>query len=295
MGIRPNSDGVIPVAQPDNPETRYSDWLTDFEDSGEIVGGVWQETDAKATSAKDAADDLAGLIDTHKHVSSDVTDTVIYSDSTMGIAGRIPRTGESGFLHQRDVPTHNSQLANKLYVDQQVGQVQNQPITDHQHVSADITDKLLYADSQTGVENRLVMTGADGFLYSRDMPYQNSQLARKGYVDQEVNNTLQSIDDGEQKNHKHISSDIQDATFSVGGEGSAGKVLRTGVTGQLAIQTDSIVKAQHVTNKRYVDDENAKLRELIKHAVIAVPPASLEDLPAGQVYLDVPTLTIHTK
>lgn len=62
MGIRPNSDGVIPPAQPDNPETRYSDWLTDIEDSGEIVGGVWQETDAKATSGNDGVTDLAGRL-----------------------------------------------------------------------------------------------------------------------------------------------------------------------------------------------------------------------------------------
>lgn len=62
MGIRPNGDGAAPPVTPDNPETRYSDWLTDLEDSGEIVGGVWQETDAKATSANSGTSDLAGRV-----------------------------------------------------------------------------------------------------------------------------------------------------------------------------------------------------------------------------------------
>lgn len=64
MGIRPNRDGLIPPVTPDNPETRYSDWLTDLEDSGEIVGGVWQETDAKASSANGSVSDLAGRLAT---------------------------------------------------------------------------------------------------------------------------------------------------------------------------------------------------------------------------------------
>ena len=64
MGIRPNGSGAIPPATPDNPETRYSDWLTDLEDSGEIVGGVWQETDAKASSGNDGVTDLAGRLAT---------------------------------------------------------------------------------------------------------------------------------------------------------------------------------------------------------------------------------------
>ena len=62
MGIRPNGDGAIPPVTPDNPETRYSAWLTELEDSGEIVGGVWQETDAKATSGNDGVTDLAGRV-----------------------------------------------------------------------------------------------------------------------------------------------------------------------------------------------------------------------------------------
>lgn len=62
MGIRPNGDGAIPPVTPDNPETRYSGWLTDLEDSGEIVGGVWQETDAKATSGNSGVTDLAGRV-----------------------------------------------------------------------------------------------------------------------------------------------------------------------------------------------------------------------------------------
>lgn len=64
MGIRPNGDGASPPVTPDNPETRYSDWLTDLEDSGEIVGGVWQETDAKASSGNDGVTDLAGRVST---------------------------------------------------------------------------------------------------------------------------------------------------------------------------------------------------------------------------------------
>lgn len=39
----------------------------------------------------------------------------------------------------------------------------------------------------------------------------------------------------------------------------------------------------------------AAAEALLKHAIIAVPPANLSDLGAGQVYMDVPTLTIHTK
>lgn len=70
MGIRPNGDGVIPPVTPDNPETRYSDWLTDLEDSGEIVGGVWQETDAKASSGNDGVTDLAGRVAALEAVSS---------------------------------------------------------------------------------------------------------------------------------------------------------------------------------------------------------------------------------
>lgn len=35
--------------------------------------------------------------------------------------------------------------------------------------------------------------------------------------------------------------------------------------------------------------------ESLKNAIIAVPPANLADLETGQVYMDVPTLTIHTK
>lgn len=62
MGIRPNGSGVIPPTAPDNPETRYSDWLTELGDSGEVVGGVWQETDAKATSGNDGVTDLAGRL-----------------------------------------------------------------------------------------------------------------------------------------------------------------------------------------------------------------------------------------
>lgn len=70
MGIRPNGDGAIPPVTPDNPETRYSAWLTDLEDSGEIVGGVWQETDAKATSGNDGVTDLAGRVAALEAVSS---------------------------------------------------------------------------------------------------------------------------------------------------------------------------------------------------------------------------------
>lgn len=70
MGIRPNRDGIIPPVTPDNPETRYSDWLTDLEDSGEIVGGVWKETDAKATSANSGTSDLAGRVAALEAVSS---------------------------------------------------------------------------------------------------------------------------------------------------------------------------------------------------------------------------------
>lgn len=62
MGIRPNGSGAIPPVTPDNPETRYSDWLADLEDSGEIVGGVWQETDAKASAGNDGVTDLAGRV-----------------------------------------------------------------------------------------------------------------------------------------------------------------------------------------------------------------------------------------
>lgn len=62
MGIRPNSGGVIPPAQPDNPETRYSDWLDELDSSGEIIGGVWQDTDAKATSSNNGVTDLAGRV-----------------------------------------------------------------------------------------------------------------------------------------------------------------------------------------------------------------------------------------
>lgn len=64
MGIRPNGSGAAPPVTPDNPETRYSDWLTDLEDSGEIVGGVWKETDAKASSGNDGVTDLAGRLAT---------------------------------------------------------------------------------------------------------------------------------------------------------------------------------------------------------------------------------------
>lgn len=70
MGIRPNRDGLIPPVTPDNPETRYSDWLTDLEDSGEIVGGVWKETDAKASSGNDGVTDLAGRVAAMEAVSS---------------------------------------------------------------------------------------------------------------------------------------------------------------------------------------------------------------------------------
>lgn len=70
MGIRPNRDGLIPPVTPDNPETRYSDWLTDLEDSGEIVGGVWKETDAKATSGNSGVTDLAGRVAALETISS---------------------------------------------------------------------------------------------------------------------------------------------------------------------------------------------------------------------------------
>lgn len=70
MGIRPNGDGAAPPVQPDNPESRYSSWLTDLEDSGEIVGGVWQETDAKASSGNDGVSDLAGRLAALEAVST---------------------------------------------------------------------------------------------------------------------------------------------------------------------------------------------------------------------------------
>lgn len=62
MGIRPNGSSAAQPVAPDNPESRYSDWLTDLEDSGEIVGGVWQETDAKASSGNSGVTDLAGRV-----------------------------------------------------------------------------------------------------------------------------------------------------------------------------------------------------------------------------------------
>lgn len=70
MGIRPNGDGAAPPIAPDNPETRYSSWLTDLEDSGDIVGGVWRETDAKATSGNSGVTDLAGRVAALEAVSS---------------------------------------------------------------------------------------------------------------------------------------------------------------------------------------------------------------------------------
>ncbi|WP_313548332.1 hypothetical protein [Corynebacterium sp.] len=39
----------------------------------------------------------------------------------------------------------------------------------------------------------------------------------------------------------------------------------------------------------------ATAENLLRHAVIAVPPASLDDLPSGQVYLDQATGTISQK
>lgn len=237
MGIRPNGDGAIPPVTPDNPETRYSDWLTDLEDSGEIVGGVWKETDAKATSANQSASDLAGRVENletapvkpHTHVSADITDTTGFADSTMGEARRILRTGQDGWLYSRDNPVHANHVARKGYIDQKFDEVQNLPVKDHTHTSEDITDSVVYADSTSGLPDRLVRTAYDGFLYSRDNPTRESQLARKGYVD------------------------------------------------------DTVAAANDV------------LRELLKNAIIAVPPADLADLPTGQVYMDIATLTIHTK
>ena len=57
-------------------------------------------------------------------------------------------------------------------------------------VSADITDSVLYADSQSGLTDRLVRTGTGGYLYSRTNPTQANHLARKGYVDATVADSL---------------------------------------------------------------------------------------------------------
>lgn len=62
MGIRPNGGGAIPPAQPDNPESRYGDWLSELDSSGEIIGEVWQDTDAKATAGNNGVTDLAGRV-----------------------------------------------------------------------------------------------------------------------------------------------------------------------------------------------------------------------------------------
>lgn len=39
----------------------------------------------------------------------------------------------------------------------------------------------------------------------------------------------------------------------------------------------------------------ATLEGQLSAAILAVPPANIADMPSGQVYLDVATLTIHTK
>lgn len=185
MGIRPNRDGAIPPVTPDNPETRYSDWLTDLEDSGEIVGGVWQETDAKATSANNAASDLAGRVEDledapvkpHTHVSAGITDAV-WQTGDPANAGKVVRLhGTDGWLYSYFDPTSPNHLVRKRYVDE--------GINNHAHMSADIADKATYAEAGTPA-GRVVQTGSDGFIHSRTNPTSPHHLTRKGYVDEAV-------------------------------------------------------------------------------------------------------------
>lgn len=414
MGIRPNGSGAIPPVTPDNPETRYGDWINDLEDSGEIVGGVWKETDAKASAANQAVSDLAGrttqYVDStmgerdripvtgqggwlysrdnpvhsnhlarkgyvdeaitnaplkqHQHTSADITDSTLYADSTMGAAGRLVSTGDGGWIYSRNNPTHSNHLARKGYVDEKIGEVQSAPVKSHTHTSADITDSVAYADLDMGIAGRLVRTGEGGYLYSRTNPTQGNHLARKGYVDEQVQSVSSRVTDIEQDNsvptHTHVSADITDTTLyadstagvayripTTGADGflysrdnptqgnhlarkgyvdgvvnpladafeghthtsaeisdtalyvdsSAGvegRVPRTGQGGWL-YSRDNPTHSNHLARKGYVDDEVTKLKALLKQSIVAVPPANLADLPAGQVYLDTTTLTLNTK
>lgn len=308
MGIRPNRDGLIPPVTPDNPETRYSDWLTDLEDSGEIVGGVWQETDAKASAANQAVSDLAnrttlymdstmgqadripvtgqggwlysrdnpvhsnhlarkGYVDEaiasaplkqHKHTSADITDSTLYADSTMGAAGRLVSTGDGGWIYSRNNPTHSNHLARKGYVDEKIGEVQSAPVKSHAHTSADITDSVAYADLNMGIAGRLVRTGEGGYLYSRTNPTQGNHLARKGYVDEQVQSVSSRVTDIEQDNsvpaHTHVSADITDTTlYADSTAGVAGRIPVTGQGGWI-YSRDNPTHSNHLARKGYVDE-----------------------------------------
>ena len=74
-------------------------------------------------------------IDRHTHASADIKDAVAHIHG--GRAGRLVQVGEHGHIRDGNRPTDQYDLANKMYVDEEVAKKADKS---HKHTTADITD-----------------------------------------------------------------------------------------------------------------------------------------------------------
>lgn len=142
MGIFAKGSRFPANVEADTPQNRYGGQLTKDSVAGDALGETIGNVNATADSANTTTGEiikdieaLEGRVDSietngappaaHKHVSSDITDSTLYADSTAGIAHRLVRTGIDGFLYSRDNPTRSDALARKGYVDAVTANVSN--------------------------------------------------------------------------------------------------------------------------------------------------------------------------
>lgn len=140
-------------------------------------------------SWRSGGEDGAGNITVHAFAVDDgSTPSVVTRDFYGGIA--VP-----------DVPVSPSSATSREFVTREVAKKAD---VEHTHVSAEITD----ATTSTGRPEharRLVRTDIDGYIYSYNDPTHIAQVARKGYVDQEVGKKADA-------SHSHTAAQVGAAT-----------------------------------------------------------------------------------
>lgn len=191
----------------------------------------------------------------HTHVSADITDAVDHIHG--GRAGRLVQVGEHGHIRDGNRPTDQYDLANKMYVDEEVAKKAN---TSHTHTQAQVTgldDALAGKADATDASGQTVAryeSGGSQWLSVGDNPSWNGNYMNGGALN------LRSADSRyASKTHTHSTSQV------------------TGLDAALDGKAD----------KSYVESRPALF------SGVGVPPTSISGAVVGDWWLDTSTMELY--
>lgn len=219
----------------------------------------------------------------HSHNSEEIADSV----SVVGMAenaNKLVKTDGTGNINIGSEPSSENHAVNKNYVDNKVaninipspGLTQEQADgrysrTEHNHVSADITDTIT-AIGTVNSANKIVKTDSTGFL-NIIAPTDSSpgkSIVLKSYLDEKLDQKASS-------DHNHDSTYYQKTEYisDPGASDKADKPLKSNASGGLTL-TNTPTENTDAVNKLYVDN---------KVANIDLPNSGMTQTQADQRYI----------